>query len=42
MSNGYKYDEEAVLELLPLRKTEDGFTEEMEAFSPLVPVTDHS
>jgi RNA polymerase primary sigma factor len=42
MSNGYKYDEEAVLELLPLRRTEDGFTEEMEAFSPLVPVADHS
>ena len=42
MSNGYKYDEEAVLQLLPLRRTEDGFADEMEAFSPLVPVVDHS
>jgi RNA polymerase primary sigma factor len=42
MSNGYKYDEEAVLQLLPHRRTEDGFTEDMEAFSPLAPVADHS
>jgi RNA polymerase primary sigma factor len=42
MSNGYKYDEEAVLQLLPLGRTEDGFSEDMEAFSPVVPVADHS
>ena len=42
MSNGYKYDEEAILQLLPLRRAEDGSPEEMGAFSPLVPVADHS
>jgi len=42
MSNRYKYDEETELRIFPLRRADDGFNEEMEAFSPLVPVADHS
>ncbi|HEX2695816.1 MAG TPA: sigma-70 family RNA polymerase sigma factor [Acidobacteriota bacterium] len=46
MANGYKsaykYEEEELLQLLPLRRTEAPDTDEMEVFTSVAPVADHA
>jgi RNA polymerase primary sigma factor len=42
MANGYKYQEEDILRLLPLRRTEAVIPDDMEAFAAVAPVSDHS
>ena len=46
MANGYKaaykYHEEELLQLLPLRRTDASYADDMEVFTPAVPVTDHA
>ncbi len=46
MANGYKaaykYHEEEILQLLPLRRTDASYADDMEVFTPAVPVTDHA
>ena len=46
MANGYKaaykYHEEEILQLLPLRRTDASYADDMEVFTPAVPVTDRA
>jgi len=39
--NGYKYEEQELLQLLPLRKTEASYADDMEVYTPAVPAADH-
>jgi RNA polymerase primary sigma factor len=40
--NGYKYEEEELLQLLPLRRTDASYADDMEVFTPAVPAADHA
>jgi RNA polymerase primary sigma factor len=41
MANAYKYEEDDLLRLLPRRRAEGGFSDEMETFAAVTPVADH-
>jgi hypothetical protein len=40
--NGYKLEEQELLQLLPLRRTEASYADDMEVFTPAVPAAHHA
>ena len=42
MANGFKYEEEELLQLLPLRRAELSYTDDVEVFTPAVPAADRA
>ena len=42
MANGFKYEEEELLQLLPLRRAELSYTDDVEVFTPAVPTADRA
>ncbi len=42
MANGFKYEEDEILRLIPRRRADGGLSDDMEAFTAVQPVADHS